>query len=302
MDWSKKPYKWAENGRDCYSISFTFQLPEIRQEILDGNLASQALPLVGGPAVKLMPHYLSDIAEIGGEIPGMLQRINPNAAFSSRGCVNRCGFCAVPIIEGEFRELDDWPDVPILCDNNILACSRAHFDKVIDRQKRHTGVDFNQGLDTRLMTKYHADRLAELDGIFRLAWDNTATEQYFLRAVELLTSAGIPTDRIRCYVLIGYRDTPEDALYRLETCWHKLGVMPNCMRYIPLDSLTRHYVGPGWTHKELTRMSRYWNNLNRVGKVPYTEWDGKNRNGRVDSRVQPMLDLALKVAEKGVAE
>lgn len=272
--WPKLPYKWTENGRDCYSLSFTFQLPEIRQEILDGNLYTDNRPLVGGPAIKLMPEYLSDIAEIGSDRPGMLNRINSMATRTTMGCPNRCPFCAVPIIEGDFRELEDWPDAPIICDNNLLASSRAHFDKAIDRLKHHTSVDFNQGLDARLMTRYHAQRLAELDAMIRLAWDHISTERHLLRAMNLLLEAGIPRKRIQCYVLIGFRDTPEDALYRLTTCRRALGILPNPMRYVPLNSLTRHHVEEGWTDAELTRMQRYWSNVAKVGAVPYEEWQG----------------------------
>lgn len=272
MEWPKRPIHWVKDGREHISIAFTFDLPEVRQDILDGNLF-HGRPVVGGPAVKLMPDYLADIADIGDDIPGVLQQVNPCATKTTVGCPNKCGFCAVPKIEGEYKELDDWHDAPILCDNNLLASSRSHFDKVIDRLKKHKGVDFNQGLDTRLLTKYHADRLRELDATIRLAWDNIATEKYLLTAITRLRRAGVPKNRIQCYVLIGYKDTPEDALYRLEVCHHALGILPNPMRYVPLNGLTRHYVGENWTDEELTRMQRYWSNLRHLSKVPYEEFE-----------------------------
>jgi len=270
-DWRKNPYRWQEGGTAYISIAFTFDLPAVRQDILDGHLYCDHV-VVGGPAVKLMPDYLADIAETAEDIPGILQRINPQATRTTIGCPNRCGFCAVPRIEGDFRELDEWPNLPIVCDNNLLASSRPHFDRVIDGLKLHKGIDFNQGLDARLLTGYHAGRLAELDCTVRLAWDNTGNERHLLTAVSRLRRAGIPRSRMGVYIMIGYRDTPEDALYRLETCYHALGILPNPMRYVPLDSLTRHYVGDGWTHEELVRMQRYWSNIRYLGAVPYAEW------------------------------
>ena len=174
----------------------------------------------------------------------------------------------------ELRELDDWPVRPIVCDNNLLACSQAHFDSVIDKLKPLTGVDFNQGLDARLLTDYHAGRLAELDCMVRLAFDHVRYEGQFMVAYERLRKVGLPKKRIRVYVLIGYDDTSEDALYRLRLV-DSLGVMPNPMRYNPLDTLVRDgYVGKNWTDSELRRVMRYWANLRFVGAVPFEEWRG----------------------------
>lgn len=283
MDWPKKPYKWKRNGRLHISIPFTWQLPEIRRYLESTGIDA----LVGGPAVKLMPEYLSGVAEIGDRIDGVLQMVNPIATKTTEGCVNKCGFCAVPRMEPEYREYNDWSVSPIVCDNNLLASSQAHFNTVIDRLKCLPNtriVDFNQGLDARLMTKHHASRLAELGCIYRVAWDNTKLEKYVFRAVDRMTAAGIPKRNIRSYVLIGFNDTPEDALYRLQTLW-AYGVTPNPMRYTPLNSLTYKHVGENWTERELTRFMRYWANLRATQKVPFDEFCG----GAMDSSEQLTL-------------
>lgn len=201
----------------------------------------------GGPAVALNPDALADVAKIGGEIDA-LHRHNPNATFTTRGCIRRCPFCAVPRIEGEFRELNDWEINPIVCDNNLLASSTKHFYSVIDKLRPLSNVDFNQGLDARLLTIDHARKLAELNyKCVRLAWDDTKTERQFMRAFEILRRVGVPASKIHAYVLIGFNDTPEDALYRLKTV-AELGAYPNPMRYQPLDSRKRNeYIAPGWT-------------------------------------------------------
>lgn len=272
-DWPKAPYEWQDNGRLHISVPFTWNLPAVRDRLLTGDLFGEERPLVGGPAVMLYPDYLADVAEVGIHLPGVLQRVNPLATRTTVGCPNRCRFCAVPTIEGEFQELADWPDLPILCDNNLLAASQMHFDRVIDRLRRHTGVDFNQGLDARLLTDHHARRLAELDATIRLAWDHTSTERFLLQAVSKLRRAGIPRKRIRCYVLIGFHDTPDDALYRLEVLYHGLGIAPNPMRYTPIDQMAREYVGEHWSEDLLTRFMRYWANLRFTGSVPFAEFE-----------------------------
>lgn len=225
----------------------------------------------GGPGVMLLPEYLVDIAKCGDTIDA-LPHHNPDATFTSRGCIRRCSFCAVPIIEGELRELDSWPVRPIVCDNNLLACSKVHFGKVVDSLKTLKGIDFNQGLDARLLTQYHADRLAELDCTVRLAWDTTSLGNQFMTAYERLRKAHIPKNRIQCYALIGYKDTPDDAWFRLRTIWN-MGIKPNPMRYNPLDAMVRDsYVAPDWTERELTKFMRYWANLVHTAGVPFEEF------------------------------
>lgn len=263
--------EWIAGDVAHLSVVFSWDLPRAYQRAV-WLRASGYRVRAGGPAVMLNPAYLADVADIGGEVDA-LPHHNPHATFTSRGCIRRCPFCLVPRIEGELRELADWEPRSIVCDNNLLACRRAHFDRVIDRLKPLAGIDFNQGLDARLLTDHHAGRLTELDCMVRLAWDATPLEQQFMAAFERLRRAGLPLSRIRVYVLIGYDDTPEDALYRLRTV-QGLGADPSPMRYQALDSMRRNeFVGPAWTHRELTRYMRYWSNLRYLRAVPFEEFE-----------------------------
>ncbi len=259
-------------GRTAYlSVPFTWGLQRAHQRA--SMLSAEGYYVrAGGPAVDLMPDYLQDVAWIGGADVDALPHHNPAAVFTSRGCIRRCPFCAVWRVEGELRELPAWEPRPIVCDNNLLACSRAHFDKVIDSLKPLKDIDFNQGLDARLLTPYHAGRLAELDCMVRLAWDDTNLGNAFMTAFERLRKAGFPKRRIRVYVLVGYRDTPEDALFRLRTV-HNMGLVPNPMRYNSLDALVRdQYVPAGWTDRQLAAYVRYFSRLAFLGGIPFDEW------------------------------
>jgi hypothetical protein len=263
--------EWTEDGTAFVSVVFSWDIPAAYQKCVwyrEWGYDVRA----GGPAVTLNPDYLAGVAKLGGHV-NALPHHNPNATFTSRGCIRHCPFCAVPRIEGELLELAEWEVKPIVCDNNLLACSRAHFDRVIDRLKPLTGIDFNQGLDARLLTDHHADRLAELDCMVRVAWDWTAMEPQFMTAFERLRRAGFSKSAIRVYVLIGFDDTPEDALYRLRTV-KALGLKPSPMRYQALDSMMRNdHIGASWTHRELTRYMRYWSNLRYLENVPFEEFE-----------------------------
>jgi hypothetical protein len=254
---------------------------------------------VGGPAVLCNPGYFADVATEEWALDPPQRRVkalvmhHAEATMTTRGCVRKCPFCAVPKIEGEFRELppspsgrgaggEGWEPKRLVCDNNLLASSKKHFDLVIDRLKemqaravsgQPSAVDFNQGLDARLLTKHHAERLAELDlHAVRLAFDSAKLETVFTRAYDLLRQAGIGKKKMRAYVLIGYHDTPEDALYRLQTV-RRLGILPFPMRYEPLDARERgKYVGEGWSDAELRRYVKYWTNMPLFGSIPFKEF------------------------------
>lgn len=226
----------------------------------------------GGPAVDLVPNYIPKA--ITDEPPPVLPLMfhNPLATFTTRGCVNNCKFCAVPKIEGELRELDNWCPAPVVCDNNLLAARRAHFDRVIDRLKMFRYVDFNQGLEAGKFTPHVARRMAELQGVkVRFAFDHIGFEAKVHDAVKLAQEHGLKD--IGCYVLIGFKDTPEDARYRLELL-RSWGVIPNPMRYQPLNATEKNtYVGKEWTGQELRRMMRYYSRLNHLGWMPYEDYN-----------------------------
>jgi len=80
----------------------------------------------------------------------------------------------------------------------------------------------------------------------------------------------------KLYALIGFNDTPGDALYRLETIY-SMGSLPNPMRYQPLNAIKRNSyvnIAAGWTHQELTRFMRYWTNCRYLRSVPFVKWHG----------------------------
>ena len=77
-------------------------------------------------------------------------------------------------------------------------------------------VDFNQGLDARLLTEETALRLRQLRIPFiRLAYDTMNIKRSLLRAVNLLNEVGISGRDIVVYCLYGYIDEPRDFLGRV---------------------------------------------------------------------------------------
>lgn len=270
MNWIKKPIHIEDKNNHYISFVFSWDLWEfckIAQPELDGKQI-----IIGGPAVQLNPEWIPKWIKIKKDMP-FLKYHNKQATRTTEGCIRKCSFCAVPKIEQEYKELKEWEIKPILIDNNFLASSKNHFDSVIDKLKKLKWCDFNQGLDARLLTDYHASRFAELKNIkIRLAFDNIKNENNFIKAAELLKKYKISKRNIHCYVLIGYNDNPDDALYRLNII-KKYGFYTNPMRYQPINAKYKNeYVGKNWTDKLLKDYSRYWSNFRYFRNIPFNQY------------------------------
>lgn len=254
--WPKNITTWQDGRCGYMSIPFTWLLP-MAQGIINQRDLFVDRWIVGGPAVQLMPNYLSG-ATVDDYEPGVLQRVNPLATRTTTGCPRRCGFCAIgqrQIDVDGFHELDSWPNLPILCDNNLLAASDGHFEVVLQLLRdKWDWCDFNQGLDARLLTAWHAEEIAKVKRpIVRLALDSDGDRDQWVHAVELLRSAGVAKRNIRSYVLCGFRGSPEDDWRRCEFAQNYVRfALP--MWFHPLNAMspngvTADQAARGWNHE-----------------------------------------------------
>lgn len=172
-----------------------------------------------------------DHASIGGsgydllrKLPVEIEDVKPHIdlGFTTRGCIRHCPFCIVPQKEGNFRIVGDlldlWSgqcDKITLLDNNILA-DPIHF-KMICKQARENSilVDFNQGLDHRLLTPEIVDELVTIrHREYRFAFDSVYYLSSVQDALQMLQSKGLR--RSFWYVLVGYNTTYDEDRMRLD--------------------------------------------------------------------------------------
>lgn len=162
-----------------------------------------------------------------GWLPDPIEHIMPDYAlygarhsqgFLTRGCPNRCPWCVVPVKEGQIRAHADVTEFlahrdVVLMDNNVLA--HPHGIEQVEKMARlGARVDFNQGLDARLIDDGIARRLAALKWLhpLRLACDSAGQMESVQRAVTLLRWHNVTPRRYFVYVLV--KDIP-DALERV---------------------------------------------------------------------------------------
>jgi len=205
---------------------------------------------------------VADCVKIGG--PALGDRgetfqsgmyIKNGVTITSRGCPNNCSFCFVPKREGKLREL---PIVTgnIVQDNNLLACSRSHIDRVFSMLKTQNHIDFAGGFEAARITDEIVEQLRGLK-IYQmwLAYDTPNAEKQLEKAVNRL-SKYFSRDKIRCYVLIGYEgDTIENAENRLRRSY-EIGCLPFAMRYRTPDLLWKGtYL---YSQRQWNLLQRQW--------------------------------------------
>jgi hypothetical protein len=182
--------------------------------------------------------------------------------FSSRGCIRKCPFCAVPSLEKEFipkksikRFIHPSHKRVILWDNNFLASPYWH-DILLEIKERNLWVDFNQGLDSRLLNEEKAEMIALMrTRLIRTAYDSRSSRKKVQRGVELLVNKGVSARKILMYMLFNFeKDTPEDLLARILDAM-EWGVVSYPMRFQPIKlpyALKKDsYVAPNWSEEEL---------------------------------------------------
>lgn len=169
---------------------------------------------------------------ISGDLPDAVEHICPDydfygvnfsLGFLTRGCIRSCPWCIVPAKEGTIRahaDIEEFcrhKDVRLM-DNNVLA--HPHGIAQIEKMARlGLRVDFNQGLDARLIDPAIARRLGALRWIrfLRLACDHKAQMPVVEKAIRLLRAAGGPYREYWCYVLVNDVDDAYDRVQFLES-------------------------------------------------------------------------------------
>ena len=256
--WRKGIASWVDSEGTLYlSVPFTWQVEE-----------AQKIARQWKGEVRIGGSGLMHPSECNGYEPILFH--NACATFTTRGCPNSCKFCAVPKLEGDLKEISNFRPAPIICDNNLLAASKRHIGRVIESLKVFPFIDFNQGLEAKRFTPEIADLLGQLNCHIRFAFDHWGLEGIVKDAIGLCQER--TTNKISVYCLIGFDDDPDSAKARLELI-RSWGVLPNPMRYQPLDAKKKNdYVHPNWTERQLANTMRYYSRLNWLGHIPFEEY------------------------------
>jgi hypothetical protein len=137
-----------------------------------------------------------------------LYDLDYSLGFLTRGCPRKCNFCFVPWKEGSIQEHAEIEEFlrhkkVVLMDNNVLASEHGikQIEKLI---KLKVKVDFNQGLDARLIDRPMAKLLSKVkwNPSVRLACDSKANMDSLFNAVKWLRYYNTTPSRYFVYMLV----------------------------------------------------------------------------------------------------
>lgn len=243
-------FEWAKT---IEAIEYAKTLVDDISHVTVGGIAATMMPEEFFEATGIMPvcGLLNEPGKLG--LPGdeCIDQITPDYSIlddidykypahdayflsATKGCGNKCGFCAVQTLEPQYipymdikgkiaaidREFGPKKDL-LLMDNNVLRS--AQFNQIIDdiievgfgkgatyvnpktgKQVRRY-VDFNQGLDAMFLNEAKAARLGEIAlRPARIAFDHIEDLPTYERALRLCAKNGIT--ELSNYVLYNSED------------------------------------------------------------------------------------------------
>lgn len=220
---------------------------------------------LGGSGIDLDSELPEDVEHIMPDYG--LYAIGYSMGFVSRGCIRNCPWCIVPKKEGGIHfhaPISEFWDPQhnklVLLDNNLLACKRwkEALEFIITNKLK---VNFNQGLDIRLVDDEKANWLSKIDAythtfktrMFHFAFDDRRYEKALRKGVETLNAHGVPSHKITIYFLCHFDSTFKDEMERFAII-RELGCHPYCMLYNDRkdDPRRRHFER--WVNRHLYKV------------------------------------------------
>jgi len=204
--------------------------------------------------------------------------------YASRGCPNKCGYCAVPRLEGKMKSFESIqymldagkaeisnPSAVVLYDNNFTE--HAHFDKIVNELiKFDVPVDIH-GLHVDSFTEKQAYMFSKLKWgsqntngtpYLRFSFDKLSYANNIERALTYVQKYDVKA-QFFCYMLFNFTDSPDDFWWRLRKTQEivdKVGrsiylfpqryepFMPRESNNSQLQTFRRNqYIGPKWTEE-----------------------------------------------------
>lgn len=203
--------------------------------------------------------------------------------YASRGCVNKCGYCVVPMLEGKMRSFPSIKDTleigrrelpnatsVVLYDNNFTE--HEYLDNIVDELVEcGLPVDIH-GLHVDSFTEKVAKKLSQIEWAsqsgkmpyIRFSFDKLKYEEGFYKAFKLVNKHNIKANMFG-YLLYNWTDSPEDFWGRIVRTLRMVeaenkGIWLFPQRFEPLKALHKKgYIGKHWDEEMLLGVGRLLN-------------------------------------------
>lgn len=287
----------------------------VSSSFFDGNDQIEIYQGLCPEIENLTPKYNVDIKS-EDDYPYDRSRI---VLYASRGCTNKCSYCAVPRLEGSMKSFksikgmldtarEDLPEAKsvVLYDNNFTE--HEYFDNIVDEL-----VEFNapvdiHGLHVDAFTRHHAERFAELkwksqgrsefttSAYLRFSFDKIQYAENVRRALGYVVDAGVKAEFF-CYMLYNWIDSPDDFWERIMIAQDIVNDKGKTIflfpqRYEPFGALERNkFIGKKWTPELVKGVSRMQTFIH--GFLPVTP--SKNLFNWIGHTKEEFLDRVYKI-------
>lgn len=188
---------------------------------------------------------------------------------------------------------NDLDDIHTMTVENILAVDdffAPKFEKIYKNRPKARYVDFNQGIDSRLINEENIKKLAEIPvRPLRIAFDHWKLRDVYEKSVRLAAEHGIT--HLSNYLLYNFKDEPIELYYRMkknvDLC-DELGISIYSfpMKYHPIQDpkyfRDRTYLGEHWNRKFIRSVQAILNSTKGKigrGKSFFDEAFGKDDEG-----------------------
>lgn len=239
-----KKYKY-----DKIYASTIFNYPCVNKSLIDADVME-----IGGTGFDITKNLPQEVEK---ELPDYtLYNFPHSIGFTMRGCRFNCKFCVVPQKEGRpkpFNTIEEiWTNrnsnFIILLDNDFFG-NPFWKDRIEEILKYNLKVNFNQGLNIRIITDEQAQALSKVNfttlsgksKYIHFAWDRFKDEKIIDAGIKRVIAAGIKAERMAFYVLIGFDTTPEQDFYRV-TKLKNFGCHPFVMPYDKNNNYQRRFA------------------------------------------------------------
>lgn len=234
VDWYNPLFDMFDTDILYHSKIFTFS-PQYQYYPLNSKI------IKGGTGFDIKSKLPDEIEDIIDLDYSLYPDCDYSIQFLSRGCIRNCSFCLVRQKEGIIHQvkpliINKKGKYIMLLDNNFFACKQWR-ENIEILKSYNQPIDFNQGIDLRILTEEMASELSKLKiKVIHCAWDNYKDKDIVLKGLNTLTKY-IKPYKITCYVLVGFKHDHivDEDLERVMTL-KEMGINPFAMGYIDFNN------------------------------------------------------------------
>ena len=238
-----------------FTPDYDFYANNVKKEILGGT--GYNTNILSDNIEHILPDY------------SLYPNLESAYGFLTRGCPNKCDWCIVPSKEGKIKANADIEEFlgdkksAILMDNNVLAHEWGinQIEKIIDLKVK---VDFNQGLDARLIDRSMAKLLSRVKWLkpVRLSCDTINMIKPVKKAMRYLREYNCTPQSYYCNVLV--KDI--DSAFKRVKLLQKWNMDPFAQPYIDFSGKNR-------VTKEQKRFARWVNHKAIFNSVKWKDYN-----------------------------